>query len=461
MNNDFELPKVNEEELPKEVEQPQQQEQVEQPQQEVEQLEQQPEQNNNNINNNHVNQEGAGKLVLLTIINALIIFGIHYSVQNYNIKILYALPVVIVVLTIITAGMYKEKNDYPTSLLLSGVLCGSVTFLLSFKLDQDLYTHYAIITAASGILGYIVSASINSLLTKKNKTGMQVLGPIVFLGLLVGVGYYLYNKYPNKINEYLFYNKAEIKASSEEEFISEVLKIRYGQKFLCGEELAQYKNKFRTSDDITQVQNKITKDRRLMTVRYCTDENSNLFTVMSTEYNKSANQYIVLDTYLDNIKLATIRDELAAKVQEKTNAKRVKVFLYPSENCSFYGDCTTNDYFENYEKETNVENQYKRSKELKFDKYLSLEPKQFVNQLEFKYQIFIYNNYRNYQPEQLQEVINNTISVLNESGLKNNSGYIIEAYDSPTEDYQQKMISATGAKGDTFANPEIKVEDSF
>ena len=442
--NEFDLPKVNEEnqEQPNNIEEVNKVEELVPEQPIIEQP----------------NQEGAGSLILFTIMNALIIFGLHYATLNYTTKALYAIPIVIVVLTIITAAKYQKKNDYPTSLLLSGVLCGIVTFLLSFKLDQDLYTHYAIITAATGIIGYTISATINGLIANKNKTGMQILGPILYIGLLIGGAYYAIQKYPNQVNKYLFYNKAEIIATTEEEYIKEILKIRYGQKFICDKELRDYVGSLpRKEDDITKVQNKITKERRLMTYRYCIDENKNLFTVTSTEYDKSKNQYIVQDTYLDTLKLDVIKEELTTLLKDTINPTNIKIYMYSKNNCLFYGDCATNEYFDNLANENDIEKQFSKSKELDFKKQLTLSPKEFVNNNSFKYQINIYGNYESIPDNQLAENVDKILDALNNEGLKNTSGYEIEIYTNYAGDLQVKLITAEGKSGNSFADPDVKI----
>ena len=448
--DNFELPKVNEEEQP-----------IEQNNQNVEQLNI----NNNEMNNNqnvpienNSNDESAGNLIIYAIINIFIIFGFNYATIKVNTKIIIAIPICIIVLTFLTALKHKNRNDYPTGVLLGGIASGIITFVLSFKLDQDLFTHFAIVTSAMGVIGYTLSATLNGLLTKKNKTGVQILGPLLYFILLFGGGYYAYKKYPNTINNYLFYNKVEIVASTEEEFIIETLKVRYGQKFICGEELKPYLSELPRVEDtnITEIQNKITKDRRLMTVRYCTDENRNLFQVMSIEYNKTNNQYVIRDTYLNSLKVDVFKENLVEKLKLELKVANVKIYIYSKDNCLFYGDCVTDDYFENMENETNIDNQYKKSRELELKSVLGIEPLDFINKEGFKYQIQIYNDFSNTPKEQLAAIAENILRILNDNGYKNTSGYNIEIYNIDLEGLQTKLLTASGEAGESFANPTYK-----
>ncbi len=461
--DNFELPKMNEEQQPEE-----------QNNQNVEQINMNNNVNNNEVNTNEVNNnmnnnqnipsnpekndESAGNLIIYAIINIFIIFGLNYVTVKVNTKALIAIPICIVVLTFITALKHKNKNDYPTGVLLGGIASGIITFLLSFKLDQDLFTHFAIITSAMGVVGYTISATLNSLIVTKNKTGVQILGPILYFVLLIGGGYFVYQKYPNKVNKYLYYNKVEIVASTEEEFISETLKLRYDLKFICGEELKPYVKDLPpvTDDDITAVQPKITKERRLMTIRYCTDENKNLFQVLSIEYNKTKNQYVVRDTYINKTKIDVLKEDLVEKLKNELKVDNVKIYMYAKDNCLFYGDCVTDDYFENMEKETNIDNQYNKSKELELKSKLLMEPLEFVNKEKFKFQIAIYKDFDGTPLEQLQAVVNNTLNVLNNNGYENTSGYVIEVFDVNPDDLQKKLLVATGEAGDSFANPVFK-----
>lgn len=404
-------------------------------------------------------QESAATLVKFAIINAIIIVVCNILVTRGIKYGIFAIPILIIVFTIATASKYKEKNDYPTSVLLSGVFSGIVMFIISIvSKDVELYTHLAIVCAASGIIGYLISAVTNSLLSSKEKTGVQILGGLLFYALIVAGPLYLYKTKPNFINQYVFYNKTEIIAKTENEYITETLKVRYGIKFVCGEEISKVKG-YEDNTEVVKVKSQIDQDNKLLTTRTCIDENANEFQVTSIEYNKSKVQYIVQDQYLEETKLAQEKNELIEMIKDVTGASQVKVFLYPQKNCHFIGDCiSTSDYFEIYEEENDFNKMFEASKVIDLRKYVSLEPKELINEYQFKYQIFVYGKYLDRVQSDLMDMIQKILDKLNEKGYKNTFGYEVIVLDVTNKELQQKLISVYGQSNDSksFTNPVIE-----
>ena len=413
---------------------------------------------NNNNEQNNTNNNNSSKLIIYAILNAIIIFILNYSWVNHNKYIAFALPVYVVIFGFITAIKYQKSNDFPTSLLLGGVLCGIITFLISIKAeDSELYTHYAISSAACGILGYTLAAVINGLITNKQKTGVQILGSLIYFAALIGVPYYINKKYPNIINNYVLYHRTEIIAKTENEFITETLKNRYGIKFVCGKDISNVKG-FENDRDIVGETSQIDQDNRLLTVRKCIDENNVQFDAISIEYNKSKIQYIVEDTYFEITKMEVEKENIIKLIKGAISVESVKVYMYPKKNCHFIGDCIdTDEYFEIYETENNFNNLYENSKSIDLRKYVSDSSKDFINNFGFKYQIFVYGKYQGMDEGSAFALVESIISTLNDNNYKNNNGYEIIIIDTSNKDLQRKVLSVKGEASTNkyFENPQI------
>ena len=123
-------------------------------------------------------------------------------------------------------------------------------------------------------------------------------------------------------------------------------------------------------------------------IRY--KKNRNEIEVKSIAYNEGKNEYIVIDNYIDVLYLNPTKNYLMSDLKALTHSNKVVVYLYPEENCTFIGDCAQcNEYVENLEKETNIDNQFDVSVKLNLTKELTNNSKDYINNHNYKFIIEI------------------------------------------------------------------------
>lgn len=400
-----------------------------------------------------------GKFLGIVIINALAILGLFYVTLNkFNYAIL-GVPVFIIFLSISHALKYKEKSSYSASVMVGGMLVAIVTFVMSMLQEEkaDLYMYYTIASAVTAFLGMIASSIITNLITDfKNLSALKIIGYLLYFVLLIGTPAYLVKNYREEVYKYVFGNQPEVKAETESEFILKTLKARYNVEFKCG----LYK------DDITKelIEDKyilqIDQFNRRYTERICRDNKGRDISVQSKAYNESKLQYIVIDNYLDITLLNETKEKVVKDILGVTSASSILFYMYPKENCTFYGDCVdVDEYFERYGVETNVENQFKVSTQLNFVKDFTLSSLDYVNTHQYKYVFKITGNYGDVNAD-YSGIINNVLNKLNSMGFKNTYGYeitLLAARNSLAGETEQVVYKVKGSTNNeqTFKNPEV------
>ncbi len=373
------------------------------------------------------------KILGMSLLNSIAIFGLLYATLNVDIKLFLGIPIIIILLSIFCAIKDKEASTYPQTILVGGIFCAVIAFLISMiKEDQaDLYMYYSLATAIIGFIGMITSNMITKLITDyKNLKALPKLGYILFFIAIIAIPLYFEKNYHEEFYRILLHTQVEVKAETEEEFITKTIKNRYNINFTC---------------DAKSIKNYVNEKSIRQKVRNnCSDDKGRKFSITSMAYNEGLNQYVVKDNYLDVLFLDDIKAKMIEKIKIATNAKDVSVSLYPKENCFFYGDCADCDeYYDRYAIENDIKEQYKKSSSLNFEKYISSNPNTFLNDHEFKY---IINVKGSYGTEDFANVIDNTLNTLNDLGYKNSYGFIINIYRS------------IGAGSDTYNHLSYKVK---
>lgn len=403
------------------------------------------------------------KMLMYVVVNAIIIFISLYLALNKTRIALIVIPISLVVITISTALKYKKESSYPTSIMVGGILVAAITFIMSMVQtnQEDLWTSYAAIAAVVGFLGLIGSNIITKVIYDyKNIKALQTIGYILFFIAIIAVPAYLQEKYHEEFYKWVFNTQVEVEAETESEYVLKTLKQRYGKTFTCG---TYASSSAQEAKNLTEgkYDSKIDQNNRLVKERYCLDEQKNETLVRSIAYNEGAVQYIVQDDYLDELFLYSTKDLIKEDLLKATGSKEVDLSLYPEENCSFLGDCADCDeYYENYERETSYDNQYKSSIKLNYTNYLSNTPKEFINENKFKYIISISGTFGDFNSD-YSAIVNNVLNRLNNLGYKNTYGYIISIYNMnnngglATKSLVYKVKGSTNQQ-QTFTNPEIQ-----
>lgn len=357
------------------------------------------------------------KLLFFAVLNAIIIFVSLYLTVNKTIYAFLAIPILVIIFSIFSSLKNKKDSQYPSSVMVGGIIVAIITFIISITKEQemDLWNYYAMAGAAIGFIGLIISSIINKIIVApKEITGIQGLGYLIFFAALIGGPIYLSLNYREEFYRLVLHTQVEVVAETESDFIIKTLKARYNTDFTCNEK--SVKNEF---DDST---------KRKQTRRTCQDKNNNQITVLSIAYNEGSKQYIVRDNYLDTLFLNSHKTLISESITSTTGASATDVYLYPKENCLFYGDCKDCDsYWEEYSQIYNVDNQYKSSSKHNFSNFLNEDAKTFINSNEFTYIIEIKGSFNSYSTD-YSSIINNTLSKLNQLGYKNNYGYVISLY---------------------------------
>ena len=402
------------------------------------------------------------KILVLVILNAIIIFVSLYLTVNKTKYALFAIPIFIVILSIFHSLKYKEKSSYSSSVMVGGILVAVITFVISMlnEEEMDLWTYYAIVSAGIGFLGVITSSIINKIIVDfKNIKALQAIGYIIYFIALIIVPKYLNDHYHEEFYKLIFKEQTEVVAETETEFVLKTLKQRYDTTFICGTYANQVAQQEKNLKEGTY-NSKIDQHNRRVSERFCLDENKREIRVISTSYNESAVQYIVVDDYIEKLFLDNIKENISKNVLSTTGTKEVDVSLYPEENCSFYGDCVDcDDYYSRYEKENDIKNQYGISTKLNFTKDLKKSPLEYINGNKFKYVINISGQFNNISTN-YESIIENVLKSVNSLEYKNNYGYIISIYNIDTavletKQLVYKVIGDTNSEK-TFKDPKIQ-----
>lgn len=412
--------------------------QLEQEKREAEAAAIQKEQDAQEIKNN---QAASSKLLMLIIISAIVIFGSLYATVNINEKILALIPIYIIIGSIVLAISQKKNSDFPNGMLMGGMLVAIITFVMSMtnEEEQDLWTYYAIAAGVSAIIGLITS----NILTKivgdtKNVKGVHILGSLLYITALVVIPMYLYNKYPEEFYRYVFYNRTEIKAETEDEFIVKTLKNRYGMEFTCG-----------------SPKHYLDENKIKVTTRTCKDPNGTDISVKSTAYNESTILYIVEENYLETLYLKEVKEKIQTELKAITGGTAI-VYMYPETGCSFVGDCYDSEaYNKIYKDEINRDNKYKKSSTYNFEKYMNISAIEFANEYKFKYFIEVSGLYSGMMSSSYDSIVESILTNLNSSGIKNTSGYEI-IIKNTIDDLKLPIYKVVGeASTSGFTNPKI------
>ena len=323
------------------------------------------------------------KIALAAILNCIVFMLLLHAAFKIKDIALFAIPVIAIIGTIFSSMKSKKESVYHTSVLIGGMLGAVVAYVLSMvKQDQaDYWMHFAICDAVAAFVCYIVCGIIHNIITnRENIKALGYIGILLFFVAIVGVPYYFYQKYPETIYKTIFMKTTEVKAETEHEFIVKTLKNRYGVDFEC---------------QSTKYKSDVQKGRRI-TQRTCTPirDTETKVTVLSLTYREEKNQYIIIDNYLDIMKMNDFRTTHAKALLSIAGAKNVNFYIYPKENCTFLGDCAQCDeYYANYANEIDVDKQYEASSKINYEQYLKQDAKDTVNGNEFKYVIDIVGIY--------------------------------------------------------------------
>ena len=385
-----------------------------------------------------------------SLLSAIIIFvGFYISYQVKDIAML-AIPVVLVIITIMSSLKSKKESVYHTSVLVGGMCAAVLAYVMCLLKEStsEYWMHFAISCAIAGSVGYIICSIIHAVIAnRENIKALGYIGILLFFVAIIGGPYYFYKKNPEEIYKFIFMKTTEVKAETEFEFIVKTLKNRYGIDFEC---------------QTTRVKTNVQKGRRL-SQRICTpkDNAEQEVIVQSLAYNEGANQYIIIDNYLDVVKLNDFRLNHATNIMKQVGGTKTNFYIYPKENCTFIGDCAECDeYYANYANEIDVNKQYAASSKINYENYLNQDAKEIINNGEFKYVIAITGVY-DANTTNLDGIIENTLSYLNSQGLKNKYGYVISINTSSDGgDTQKEIYKVTGeaSSDQTFKDPKVVVK---
>ena len=396
-------------------------------------------------NEKQVNAKAANRFLGFVFLNILLIFGLLYLTINKSIYMFFIIPAYIVLLAIFNAIKLKKESDFPTSVMLGGIIVAVITFILSMVRENeiDMWTYYSIASATIGILGYIVANILTKFITDfKNIKALQTIGYLLFFAVIIGGPIVVYKMYPEEIHKIIFQEQTEVVAETESEFLLKTLKNRYNVQFTCDEK---------------SIKHQINQFNQKITTRTCKDPNGKEIDAQSIVFNESDNKYIIIENYLDVLYLNSIREKLAKDILNATGTLDVFLYLYPENNCTFYGDCSSDDYFENAKEESDINNQYKASTYLNFEKEILLSEAEFVNSLKFKIVLEIRGRYNDYNID-YNSIINTILTRLNASGIKNTLGYDITLTNySDTLQLENIVYKVTGTTNpeQVFNNPKV------
>lgn len=358
----------------------------------------------------------SGEIFTLALFNA-VVFGasLFIMIKKFEIAI-FVIPVVIVVATIMHAMKKGKESNYPTSVLMGGMIIAVITFVLSVirENQSDFWFHLAVCGAIIAFVGLMVSSVITKLIARREEVpALESVGYIIFFIALIGVPFYFYKKSPEEFHRLVFQNITEVKAETEEEFVVKTLKNRYNIDFTCE----------------TNIKNHIDYGNKLTRSRTCTDANKNQINVTSYDYNTLKNQYIVIDDYMQVLYLKNFSTKLASGIStQDASITEVSVYFLPEKGCTFIGDCAeSEEYRSNLKEEEDLNNQYKISSTLDLSKYMfNTDAISFINDYKFKVIIRITGNFANIgSSEQYINLVDKILAYLNTQGLENSYGFDI------------------------------------
>lgn len=394
------------------------------------------------------NNSQNGQIMAFGIITAIITYFSLYGVLNIHELTIFVIPAYIVLGTILTTLKKKKDNQFPSSIMVGGMIVAVITFILSMLQEEqmDMWTYYAIAGAITAFLGMIISNIIIKIMTdRQNIKALQTVGYLLFFTALFAIPAYLYTNYRDEFYKFVFQKQTVVQAETEEEFVMKTLKTRYNIEFTC---------------DKSKEKHQINQDNRKLVERTCQDPYGNQIVVVSTAYNEGSTQYVVTDNYIDVIFLKQIKETIIADITSMTNAKEVTVSLYPEENCTFVGDCANcEEYLERKEKENDINNQFKVSTELNLKKEIGSNSKDFINSKKYKFIIEVTSQFDE-NTINAPSLVDNILNRLNQIGYKNTYGYIITLNDDISSDgfeLQSVLYQVKGNTNDTqtFKDPEV------
>lgn len=382
------------------------------------------------------------KVIPMIIINAIVIFALFYFTVNKNTLISAGVPIYIILGSIIFAILDKKKSEFPTSVVIGGMVSAVVCFVVSmlYEKQMDLWTYYTAACALTGIIGLMISNIITNLLTNiKNIKALQTIGYLIVFALIFGGPYLAYKKWPTEFNQYIFYQQNEVVAETYEEYVTKTLKARYNVEFNCNFQNKSYHK---------------TEKNEIMTTLTCqTSVIDTPINIRTIPYNESKVQYTIIDDFLEQVYLKEIKTLISNKVKQSTGATSVITYLYPKDKCIFAGDCADcEDYYDNYSKINDPKNRYEISSSINLSKYMGLSTEdfitKFINENEYKVILNIKGAYdKDYTDfKTLQQ---KTLTGLNELKLKNTYGYEINFFDTSKTSFETKVNNTIGKTNDT------------
>ena len=382
------------------------------------------------------------KVIPMIIINAIVIFALFYFTVNKNTLISAGVPIYIILGSIIFAILDKKKSEFPTSVVIGGMVSAVVCFVVSMLYEEqmDLWTYYTAACALTGIIGLMISNIVTSLLTNiKNITALQTIGYLIVFAIIFGGPYLAYQKWPTEFNQYIFYQQNEVVAETYEEYVTKTLKARYNVEFNCDFQNKSYHK---------------TEKNEIMTTLTCkTSVIDTPINIRTIPYNESKVQYTIIDDFLEQVYLKEIKTLISNKVKQSTGATSVITYLYPKDKCIFAGDCADcEDYYDNYSKINDPKNRYEISSSMNVSKYMGLSTEdfitKFINENEYKVILNIKGAYdKDYTDfKTLQQ---KTLTGLNELKLKNTYGYEINFFDTSKTSFETKVNNTIGKTNDT------------
>ena len=385
------------------------------------------------------------KVAIWTLIFTFIFFISIYSALKFIDLAIFA-PVILAIFLSVPASIKdKKESTRHTSILVGGMLTAVVAYVIGMarKDEADFWMHFAIMSAIIAFITYAICAIIHIIIANRESIkALGIIGIILFFAALIGLPYYFYQKNPEEIYKTIFMKTTEVKAETEFEFITKTMKNRYGTDFEC-------QNK--------KVKTNVQKGRKI-TERTCVpvkDKDSKV-TVKSLTYNEENNQYIVMDNYLDILKLNEYKKSIATNILKSTGTLSVNIFVYPEKNCTFLGDCTECDeYYAHYDDETNPDNQYKNSSTANYEKYTSMSAKDIINDGKYKYIITVVGSFN--ELADYMSLSNTVLAELNKEGLQNKYGFEITFFTTNDGGVTQKQVyKVKGETADdlTFKNPQ-------
>lgn len=392
----------------------------------------------------------AGPMLLMTIFNGLAILGITYAYLNYNKMLIVGLPAFVVLMAIIFAIKDKKKSDHPQGVLIGGIVSGAIMFLLSMvKPEQsDLLMYYTIVAVATGVIGTIISSSITTLISDfKNIKALQTIGYLLLFAALIIAPYFIYQKFPEEVHKYVFFEQIEVVAETEEEYIIKTLKNRYGETFT------------NVNDNDNKPLHQINQQNQRLTRYQYESESGIKINVDSIEYEPSKVQFTIVDDYLEQRYYKQLKEDLANKITTATGVSTVKVSLFSDINCNFIADCVECDeYYENKEEYDDIHKMYETSTKLNFQKDLTINSIDFVNSGKYKYVLVITSNYTGYQVSAYDALIEKALTTLNTNNIKNTYGYeiILRNVDAVSGGYGKEVYKVKGTANNdkTFKDPQ-------